>query len=95
MPNLYARETYINATKGHGISDGPWYETYTDARGELYRAMRKEYGRCVSKVYVDRPGAEPLAVGWVFQGRQRYEDTNEPYLREVWVEVSEQPQPRR
>jgi hypothetical protein len=56
-----------------------------DERGALYRALVKEYGRCISKVYVDREGAPPLAIGWVFRGRQRYTDTGEPYLRETWV----------
>ena len=84
--NLYVQETYLNATEGHVIGESDVYETFTDDPGELYRAMRREYGRCISKVYVDSPNG-PRAIGWVFQARDKYEDTGETYLREVWVTV--------
>ena len=84
--NLRIRETFVNATKGHRFSETGAYETFTSDRGELYRHLQREYGRCVSRMYVDTDrGAKP--VGWVFQGRQQYDDTRETYLREVWVEV--------
>jgi hypothetical protein len=90
---IQIRETYINATKGWGIGESDWYEPYTDNRGDLFRAMRKEYGRCISTMYMDHP-IEPgivLKIGWVFQGRDQYQDSKETYLREVWVQVKEVP----
>lgn len=94
MSNLYVRESYVNATKGHRFGDSEWYESYTDSKGQLYRSLVAEYGRCMGKVYVDRPGAPPLAIGWVFNKRMQYDDCRETYLREVWVEISEQARPR-
>lgn len=84
---MLIQETYINATEGHGIGESDEYEPFTNNPGELFRALRKEYGRCVSRVYVDAPeGGLPIVVGWVFVGRQKYEDDpKQTYLREVWV----------
>ena len=91
MPdNLYVQETFVNATEGHRIGESDVYETFTDNTGELYRAMQREYGRCISKVYIDAEGG-PKAIGWVFQGRDKYEDTGEVYLREVWVTLHDEP----
>jgi len=87
---LYCQEEYVNATKGYRCGNSDVYETFTDNRGELYRAMVKEYGRCVSKIYVDVAGkAKP--VGWCFVKRRKYEDCDETYLQEVWVTVHEAP----
>lgn len=85
--NLKIRETFVNATKGHRFSEAGAYETFTEDRGELFRSLRREHGRCVSRVYVDTPkGAKP--VGWVFQKRDSYsDDPHKTYLREVWVEI--------
>jgi hypothetical protein len=87
--------TLTNEDKGHQFSHyvEPLADTWMgeDATmGELYRAMRDEYGRCMSKVYRDDPEhGEPLHIGWFFESRQRYEDTGEPYLRGAWVIVGE------
>lgn len=89
--NLFASEVYLNATEGRGIGESGVYETFADTPGELYRAYVKEYGRCVGKVYVDLPNAPATPVGWVFQGRDKYEDTGETYLREVWVTLHDAP----
>ena len=93
MNNISVRETYVNETEGHGIGASDWYETFTDDMGELFRAMRSEYGGCSSLMYRDRrarplftafgvvvtrPGAT-MIVGWVFGNRQRYEDATPPY----------------
>lgn len=92
--NLYAQETFLNATEGHMIGENDVYETYCETRGELFRAMRDEYGRCTGRVYIDTE-AGTKAVGWVFQGRDTYEDTGESYLREVWVTVHNAPPTRK
>jgi hypothetical protein len=88
---LQIQESFVNATKGTRFGDSDWYEPYTDDLGELYRSLRSEYGRCVSKVYVDTAGGEAKAIGWVFHKRMEYEDAHHcrpderSYLREVWV----------
>lgn len=86
---MLIQETYINASKGHGIGESGLYEPFTEDTGQLYRALQKEYGRCVGKVRVMIDGVDGIPIGWVFQGRDRYEDTREPYLREVWVTLHE------
>lgn len=62
---------------------------WTMDRGDLYRACQREYGRCIGKVFIDKTtGGPPDSVGWCFVSRERYEDTNEPYLRETWVRTA-------
>lgn len=90
MGNLWIQETFENATTEVVFGESRPYETYCETRGELYRDLRGEYGRCISKVYVDR-GAEVIPVGWVFQKRMQYEDSPEYYLRNVWVTVHPSP----
>lgn len=90
MANLYAEETSINRTKGYRWGDSGVYETCHETRGALYRAMRKEHGRCVGKVHVECKG-KTLDIGWVFLKLDRYEDTREKYLRETWVTVHAAP----
>lgn len=84
--NIWVSEVYINATEGYTFGDSDVYESFTNDTGKLYRSCQREYGRCVSKAYIDpADGGKPRAIGWVFVGRQQYEDTGETYLREVWV----------
>lgn len=90
MPNLWVSESFVNATTERRFSEVEAYETAYDDLGQLYRAMRNAYGRCVSSVYVDTV-EEAKKVGWVFQSRQRYDDCQETYLREVWVTVHKGP----
>lgn len=82
-----------NETESRRFSD--WSEPVEDwlltddgtpDMGHIYRLSQSEYGVCRSSVYVDtRTGTHK--VGWYFESRQRYEDTNEPYLRGAWVTV--------
>ena len=83
-------ETFVNATENRMIGSEVCADLFTSDPGELFRASQREYGRCVSSVYVDTEEGTKR-VGWVFQGIDRYEDTGEPYLREVWVTLLERP----
>lgn len=89
---MLIRETFLNQTKGHTIGESDWYEPWTDDIGKLFLAMQREYGRCVSKMYIDR-GSESVAVGWVFAKRMEYEDYrgrgDRYYVREVWVHLAD------
>ncbi len=84
---IWIKETYVNETEHHGIGESEVYETNFEHRGELYRSLQSEYGRCAGKVYV----GEGTPIGWVFEGRDRYEDTDETYLRHVWVTLHSEP----
>ena len=78
---ILIEENYVNKTEGHRIGDSGIYETWCETIGELFLAMQREYGRCVSKVYI----GEGTQIGWVFEKRQKYQDCNETYLQETWI----------
>lgn len=88
--SLWVDETWINRTEGYSHGESGVHETYCETEGELFREMRDEYGRCVSKVYIGSD-ENVRAVGWVFQKRVKYEDSNESYLQETWVTVHDKP----
>ena len=92
-PSIYVNETWIDRTANCGAGESDWYDTgrTEDQRGELFQALRREYGRCVSKMYVELPpelGGKTCPIGWVFEKRRRYDDTDEVYVLETWVETS-------
>lgn len=91
---LYVQETYVNATERHMIGESDPYESFAKTPGEIYRHALNEYGRCTGKVYVDSEDGPPIHVGWVFEGRDKYEDADETYLREVWVTLHDGPAKR-
>jgi len=73
----------------YGCGDSGLFEPFTEDRGELFRAMQRENGRCIGFVYVDRKGDEVQKVGWIFEKRRRYDDCNETYLSQTWVTLHE------
>jgi hypothetical protein len=82
------RETYVNVTKGYRYGETEWYEPYTENIGRLFKSLQKEYGRCISKIYIDGYGGQVVgSCGWVFQKKIQYEDCKEFYVQETWVEV--------
>jgi hypothetical protein len=90
MPNLFVQEEVVDATQHIMFGSDDVYESFTDDAGELFRKCREAHGRCISKAYVDENGSRKH-IGWVFQKRDRYSDTGEPYLRETWVTVHSGP----
>ncbi len=88
---LWIQEEFVNETKGHRFSSGPWVDSNCDTLGELFRSLSREYGRCVSRMYV----GDGKPVGWVFEKRCEYDDAHRiqdklarSYIRHVWVCVS-------
>lgn len=90
---LHIQESYVNATEGYRLADLGVYETYfeDDEVGKLFRSCQKEYGRCVSKVYVDSKIGDPMHVGWVFRKKVKYEDVDEYFTQEVWITLHDKP----
>ena len=87
-------EEHLNATEGYMLCDASrialkdtWMGEDATS-GDIFRASRSEFGRCVSKVYIDTEDG-PKAIGWVFLKRDRYEDTDEPFLHETWITLLE------
>ncbi len=79
------RISHVNRDKGYIYSK---YEEKLDKqdRGCLFRRLSREFGRCSSKVYV----GEGTPVGWVFEKKALYDDTNETYIMETWVTITEE-----
>ncbi len=80
--------SHINKDKGYIYSQYGEKLDRQDRRG-LFRRLSREFGRCVSKVYV---GAG-TPVGWVFEKKVQYEDakdSNDTYIMETWVTISEE-----
>jgi hypothetical protein len=84
------RTTVLNATEKYMIGEDTiaLADSIIDTRGDLYRFGVSEYGRCVGKVYSDT-ATGIVEHGYVFQGRVRYEDADETYLREVWLSIED------
>lgn len=87
---MKVRETAMDADTMVIIGDTGWQEAFTDNIGHLFRSCQKEFGRCIGKLYRDVAVAfyPPVArcIGWAFQKRVKYEDVNDTYLSEIWVE---------
>ena len=86
MTNLFIKEHWINRTENYSCGDSGLYETFTDNKGQLFKALQKEYGRCVGKMYVDKEN-KVYQCGWVFEKIKQYDDTNEKYIAETWVSL--------
>lgn len=82
------KETWQNVTEKYISGDSSFYVPFTEHRGELFRALQKENGRCISKMYKDY-NDQAIVIGWVFEKRAKYTDTGEVYLRHTWVELRE------
>ena len=87
MKNLWISETWVNRTENCGIGESGNYETFTNNRGELFKFLQKENGKCISCQYVDGKDGAAIQTGWVLQKTSQYEDTGENYIQETWITV--------
>jgi len=85
--NLIIQETYIDKTGNFIIGETEEYESFTDDIGKLFKVLQKEYGKCVSKVYIDDKKGNAKQRGWVFEKKEQYTDVEEYYINETWVTV--------
>lgn len=67
------------------LGESGLYEPYTDNIKRLFKSLQSEYGRCVGKVYIDLLDGGARSIGWIFEKRLKYSDSNETYLQQVWV----------
>jgi len=84
MGNILISETWVNKTENYIVGESEVYETFTDDKGKLFKNLQREYGRCISKVYVDE-GGETKTIGWIFEKTAYYTDTKEKYIQETWI----------
>ncbi len=74
----------IDRDKGYIYSEYS-YRIDKKSRLALFRMFSREFGRCMSKVYV----GQGTPVGWCFEKKSRYENTNKPFVMETWVTITE------
>lgn len=96
-PTLYSTEvlTEIDSEGEERIfsEGGEPHECFTDDVGRLFRSCQREYGRCTSRVYVDRADGSTPAVGWHFEKMREYEDSGRYgrprsyYKQGAWVSL--------
>ena len=91
--NIMVQEEWVNKTEGYRTGNTGVYESFTSDKGELYKQLSREYGRCTGKVFIDQEGTSH-AIGWVFEKRVKYDDSSENYLLETWVTLH-QAQPKK
>lgn len=84
MSNILIQESWIDVTRNLMLGDSDVYESAYDNVGELYRVLVKEHGRCIGKIFVEE-NDRIKHIGWEFQKRRKYTDTNESYLAETIV----------
>lgn len=91
MTKLWIQETWINETEGYQVGESEVYETsYEESeRGKLFASLRREYGRCISCMFVGEDN--PIKIGWVFQKKVQYQDTKEFYNQSTWVSLHKAP----
>jgi hypothetical protein len=87
MENIYIQETWIDQKNKSIIGETDIYETFTDSKGKLFKALQNEYGRCISKIFVDDLDGKTKQVGWVFEKKQKYDDVNEFFILETWITI--------
>ena len=99
--NIWIDETWIevknpNQENEKRISRGEsgLYETFTDKIKTLFLSLSREYGKCISSIYIDTKKGKTKKIGWVFQKREKYTDCNETYLKETWITLHEK-QPKK
>lgn len=88
--SILISEDHVNLDKGWRFGDSAPYETHFETPGEAYKACLREFGRCTGKVYID-DGPDTKHIGWVFQKRDKYEDSNDTYLHETWITLHDAP----
>jgi len=83
--NLMINECWIDKTNNAGLGESNVYETFTDSKAILFKALQKDNGRCTGKVFIEKLDGSVVSIGWVFEKQVKYEDCNEYFTRETWV----------
>ena len=83
------KTTHINRDKNctSGENSLPAEDSFIDNLSDLYKFGLKEYGRCTSKIYIDRDKDSTVHIGYVFIQRLKYDDSNEYFINETWLSL--------
>lgn len=52
-----------------------------ETQSSIYLHMKQEYGKCTSRIYIDKS----VPMGWSFQKRVKYWDSNDTFLQTAWI----------
>lgn len=97
MSSLYLNETHISKNDDCIIGESGLVDSFfdtNDSKGYILDELKKEYGKVVSKVYIDKPvwnhfgyieNYVPEHIGYVFEKKMQYQDCKETYIHQVWV----------
>ena len=91
MPDLWVSEEAVDMTREIRFGEPSIQKAFTDDVGQLFRYCQKEFGRCVSKVYITTKNEDGVPVGWVFQKRTEYHRSSKTFLQETWVTLFQGP----
>ena len=83
------KTTHINKDQNCVTSeyDYPLEDSIIDNLKDLYHFGLKEYGKCISKIYIDDKQGNPSHIGYMFVKKMKYEDCNEYFLCETWLSL--------
>ena len=84
MADILISETWVNQTEHYIIGENEPYEPYTNIIKDLFTSLQREYGKCVSKMYIDT-NEESKQIGWVFEKKVKYTDCDKTYIQETWI----------
>jgi len=73
-----------NESEQHRIYDDVQDWDTCETTGEVFKAARREFGRCKSTVYIDKADVS-IKIGWFFEKRRRYADCKEYYIQGAWI----------
>lgn len=87
MSTLHAEVEYVDASRDVRLGSDGIQATDCQTPGELFRRCRRTLGRCTGGVFVDRADGGVQRIGWIFERRERYDDSERTFVRQAWVIV--------
>lgn len=87
MPSLYIKGTVVDTDRDCVIGEIEIQESNFSKIGDLFRYCQREYGGCVSNMYIDTKEGKTRKVGWVFEKKVDYEKGSDPTNMQTWITV--------
>ena len=86
----YLKIILVNQTEEHAFAALEEVSSAPNTHS-LFRHLQRVWGKCSSNLFSEsfdsRGDHKTVKCGWVFEKSDRYDGTDEPYVREAWVEV--------
>jgi hypothetical protein len=73
--------------KRYGLYQSKPYETFTSNRKKLFNALQREFGPCKGSLYIEYPDGSSQRVGWHFEKRVKYTDSDKSFNQETLVTI--------